>query len=671
MGKLLIPFAVLLAIIVGAMALDRPLPAADFSFLNRGNVKTLDPQRMSWMQDLRVCRLMFEGLVINDVFTEGYDPVPGVAESWEIERPVEVVDGVEFTRERYTFHLRDNARWSNGEPVKAGDFVYAWRRAILPDTAADYSGLFMLIQGAQEFAAWRTKATADFARTKADLVKDAPADERDARIAQAARELWNETERRFNEVVKVQAVDDRTLVVQLSEPTPFFLDLCAFCPFFPVYPPLVSRYEQLDPSTGMIKMEPGWTKPPHVVSNGVFMLTRWRYMRDLRFERNPHYWNPDIATVDTVSIPTLDDPNGQVLAFETGVVGWVSDCNVPYRVEMLRKKRDFYEEHSETVAALEAMGLDQFEIDRRLPDDPRKNIHAVPAFGTYWYNFNCLPKLHDGRPNPFHDRRVRKAFALMIDKQSICDNVQRIGNPVRRTIIPPNSIAGYESPVGIPCLSDCKTPQERAALVAQAKALLAEAGYANVASFPEVEILFNKDAGHDLIAQAVARDWQENLGVKVRLVQKEIAIVADDLKAKNYMVSRAGWYGDYGDPTTFLDVNRTGDGNNDRAYSNPVYDELLDRARKETDPVKRMDLLEEAERITVEDDMPLVPIFGYVNVYLFDPDEVGGISPHPRSEQNMYLIDLLKDGRGPDRGRIMRHSASEAPYAPATLGGER
>ena len=114
------------------------------------------------------------------------------------------------------------------------------------------------------------------------------------------------------------------------------------------------------------------------------------------------------------------------------------------------------------------------------------------------------------------------------------------------------------------------------------------------------------------------------------------------------MTARASWFGDYGDPTTFLEISRTGDGNNDRAYSNPAFDSLLDRAAKETDPAARMRILENAERLLVEEDLPFIPIFYYVNMYLFDANKLTGISSHPRGDQLLYRADLFGDGKGPD-----------------------
>ena len=145
MARLLIPFILLIALVGASVATDRPLPRADLVMYNGSDVNTLDPQRMTWMPDLRVARAIFEGLVHNDVYTQGFDISPGVAERWEVSP-----DGL-----TYTFHLRSDALWSNGERVTAEHFRYAWRRAMLPDMASKYFDFLMYIDGAQEFYDWR------------------------------------------------------------------------------------------------------------------------------------------------------------------------------------------------------------------------------------------------------------------------------------------------------------------------------------------------------------------------------------------------------------------------------------------------------------------------------------------------------------------------------------
>ncbi len=728
MWKLFVPFIVIIAVLAGVALTDTPRPRADFTFINRGDVSTLDLQRMSWMQDLRVARLLFEGLVRNDIFSHTYEPKPGIAERWELSPD----------RRTYSFFLRANAKWSNGQAVTAHDFVFSWRRALLPDTASDYSEQFQLIAGGEAFYAWRERALAsmtlagtlaqlppgqlvrdaDTLETKArrfsDVIwffhegrpanddagiqkSDALAEARraidrtlaDARSARAtlvapdtsghapakatlARleatlaellsgvsdsaadlrrlaterqptggQLWRETEAAFDALVHVTAVSDHELRVTLERPTPYFLDLCAFAVFYPVYPPLVRQYELPDDRTGRLDFRGGWTKPPYLISNGPFQLTVWRFKRDMRLERNTHYWNPHAIAIDSIQIPSVEDPNAQVLAFNSGGVDWVSDVTPTYRADMLDAKKQFYRQHQSQYDDLVAQYLDPVEIDRRLPPDPRSRIHSFPAFGTYFYNFNCLPKLPDGRANPFADARVRRAFAMAVDRERLTNQVRRSGEPPTSLLVPKDSLPGYASPRGV-----VYDPPA-------ARALLAEAGYPGGKGFITVSILFNRDAGHDTIAQAIARDWQENLGVQVTLDQKEIAVVRDELKNHTFMVSRAGWFGDYGDPTTFLDLNRTGDGNNDRAYSNPRYDALLDRAAREPDTAARLALLSEAERIIIEEDLPLIPLFHYVQVYLFDPHSITGISSHPRQQQDLFHVDVFGDSKGTDTPKLL------------------
>jgi len=613
---------------VAAVVSDRPEPPAHFTYTSGNEATAIDPQKLSWIPDMRVAKCLFEGLVRLDTFSWAYTPIPAVAKRWDVSP-----DGL-----RYTFHLRDDARWSDGTPVTAHDFVYAWRRALLPDTASDYTGQFFIIRGAEDFFHWRARALEAFAARRG--------------TPEQARNLWQDTIKQFDATVGARAEGDRLFHVELAEPIPYFLDLCALPVFYPVPAHILENYRRIEPD-GSVRIDPGWTKPPRIVSNGAFELLRWRFKRGMRLEANPHYWDRARLAIDSISIPSIGDPNAMVLAFETGAIDWASDVVVPYRGDMLERKRRFYEEHREEVERLRGMGLDQFEIDRRLPDDPRKDIHAIPTFGTYWYNFNCLLELPDGRPNPFADARVRRAFAMMIDKRELVEEVVRLGNPVARTIVPPGSIGGYESPEGLACISDAADEGERRAMIDRARGLLAEAGYPDPAAMDPIEIMFNKDSGHDLIAQAVAKQWGRTLGVPVVLAQKELKVYREEMKTGNYMVTRAGWYGDYGDPTTFLEVNRTGDGNNDRKYSNPEYDALLDAARTERNPAERMALLTEAERIIMEEDLPMAPLFHYVTLYQFDAEKVSGLNPHPRLDQDLTFIDILGDGRGADVPRTM------------------
>jgi oligopeptide transport system substrate-binding protein len=619
--KLLVPAIALAALLWAVMRSDAPMPRADFVYADRNEVTTLDIAQASWLHDFRVLRLLYEPLVVNDTFTQEFRHVPAAAEAL----PEVSADGL-----TYTFRVRSNARWSNGDAVRASDFVYSWRRSLLPDMGADYAGFFELIKGGADFAAWR----------KAEL-KRFEADTQIADRATAAAEIWATTLRKFDELVALKAIDERTLVVSLSRPVPYFLDLCAFPTFSPLNERVVRAYEAIDPRTGRVRVSADWTRPPVAVFNGPFRIASWKFKREMRLEQNPHYWDLGRLNVRTIALLSIEDANAAVLAFRAGALDWTSDVTTPYRADMLAEKRAFYAEHAGEYERLKASGLDPVEIDRRLPADARNRIHTFPSFGTYFYNINCRATLPDGRANPLADRRVRRALALAVDKRAITERIRRSGEPVASAFIPPGSIAAYGSPAGLG-----HDPE-------RAKRELADAGYPGGRGLPAIEILFNKEGGHDVIAQSVARDWEETLGVSVRLSQKETKAFREDLKSGNFMVTRASWFGDFGDPATFLDIHRTGDGNNDRGYSNAAFDGLLDRANTMSDRAERLAVHREAERMLVEEEVPFIPMFHYVQLYLFDAHRISGISPHPRPAHRLDLIDVLGDGIGADRPLLL------------------
>lgn len=648
MFKLLTTVLLLGALVLGLLLSDRPKPRADFVYCERTEPSTLDLQQMTWMHELRLANALWEGLVETDVFSWDYAKKPGVALSWE----------VSADERTYTFHLRPDAKWSNGQTVEAGDFIYAWRRGMLPETGADYIGMYQLVRGAKAFFDWRQAQLEAFAKGSSAGDRAAAWALWDEAVGQwgrgATREFAPGKGGKFEEMVGLRAPDARTLIVELERPLPYFLEIVAYEVLGPVFPPLLERFTSIDPKTGQSTADPRYLHPENWVSNGPFIVTDYRFRREIRLERNAHYWDAKSINVDSISLPAMRDANAAVLGRQTGSFDWLTDVLPDYRGDMIADKRAFYAEHKEQYEALLAQGLDPVAIDRRLPRDPRKNIHAFPAFGTYFYNFNCLPRLPDGRVNPFADARVRRAFAMTVDKGNIVENVRRLGERPTATLIPPETIDRYVSPKGL-------DSAPKAGVVAAARALLAEAGYPGGRGFPTVKILYNVDGGHEKIAEAVKRDWELALEVRVELDRRQLNQFRTDLRNTNYMISRGSWFGDYGDPTTFLELNRSTDGNNDRKFNDPKYDKMLDDAANERDPARRYAMLAEAERYTVEEAMPLIPIFQYNQVYLFDPDVVSGVSPHPRQKQSIYRIDMLGDGKGADRPLEMPVRPKKAP----------
>ncbi len=605
-------------------------PAPEFRYVNSSDVHTLDPARMSWTQDLRIALNLWEGLCAYDPAT--LSPLAGAAEF-----PPEVsADGL-----TWTFHLREDGRWSNGEAVRPGDFVRGWRRAIEPGTAADYA-FFVTnhVAGAKAYAEWRSQGVqvltalsrrADGwpldakqleALTTLECAgpvreawaalrqKSASADGEGSALSEAGlpwrelhalvmRQHFMEIERRFAEV-GLETPDERTLVVRLVKPCPFFADLVAFPSMSPIHESIELLRERWGdaPLTreGLVTYDAQWTKPdfrrlgyPGLVTNGPYRLADWTFKRSLRLEVNPFHREADRVPCRSIEAVVYDDPNTALLAFESGDVDFIPTVEVSYDHEIARLARS----------------------------GERADFHLCSLAGTYFFNFNCSDAVVDGRPNPFVDARVRRAFCLAVDRQAITEQVLQRGDRPAGAFVPPGTMPGHEPPAGLGF-----DPES-------ARSLLAEAGFPRGEGLPVIELLFNTGGPHSSICQAAARMWETHLGGRVELRGKESKTFAEDKASRRFMIARANWYADYNDPTTFLDVLSCGNGNNDSGYCGEEYDALLSAASVERDATRRMSLLREAESLIASRDCPILPLFHYTSVTAIRPG-VTGLTPNAR-----------------------------------------
>jgi oligopeptide transport system substrate-binding protein len=603
---------IILLVIVGAVITATRQDESgkpDFSLSLADDIESLDPAQMVYHDEMRIGMGLWESLASYHPQTS--EPISGAAEL-----PASVSgDGL-----TYTFTLRPQARWSNGDPVTALDFVYAWRRAIEPGTAGDYA-FFITdnIAGAKNYQEWRFAAIRmlgglrDLAQGKSISAEDqawlankkisgqemTPAQLNT--FAQAARQEHLEAMDREFGKVGIKALDDHHLKVTLIRPLPYFVDMTCMSVFFPVHRESLEKLRVSDdPSVTELTLcvyDPQWVKPdyhkngyPGLITNGEFFLKERRFKQYILLEKNPYYWDAANVRLERVMAKVILTPSSTFLAYEKGDLDWFINAD----------RLDF------APTLVEQMRAGQ-----------RNDIHIFPAFATYYYSFNCQSALPDGRKNPFADARVRMAFNLAVDKQSIVDNVRRLGNPVARNLVPPGTVAGYSCPPG-----PDYDPQK-------AKQLLAEAGYPAGHNLPSIELLYNTGAYHEPIAEAVAEMWTKTLGARVLLLGKEIKSYEEDRKNCRYMVCRSGWYGDYLDPTTFLDTLITGNGNNKSGFSCKAYDELMQRAAACLDAGQRITILAQAEQMILDQQSPLLPIFYYVNLHAYRP-EIQGIYPNPR-----------------------------------------
>ena len=598
----------LLAVAVAATRFTGTLPRADLTYVNPSGVHALDPARMSWTQDFRLALNLWEGLTTWD--PQSLAPIPAAAHAPKVSN-----DGTV-----YTFTLRDDLRWSNGDPVTSHDFVRGWRRGMEPGTAADYVFFFTEhIAGAKAYVQWRgrniaamtgLRALAEGRRAGADQIEAL----RDHRLVPAleaelapgvAAELADrlledhaaEADVRFAEV-GISAPDGGTLIVRLSRPCAYFPDLTASPALLPCHESievLRVRHRGL-PYTpeGLVVFDPQWTKPHYqqagysgLVTNGPYRLKDWMFRQRVRLEVNPFHRRAETVRCRTVDMLEYPNVSASLMAYEAGDVDLLTDMTVPYDHELSRLART----------------------------GRRSDFHACNVLATYFLNFNCESPEVNGRRNPFVDARVRRAFTLATDRHTLVEQVLGRGDRVAASLVPVDSIAGYQPPAGLGY-----DP-------VRANALLQDCGYAIGADLGPIEILctFNDER----LAQALARMWAEALGVQVELRIQESKTLAADKIARRFMVARGNWYADYADPTTFLNCHASGDGNNDSGYADARYDALLTEADRETDEAARMRLLREAEVILVEQDCPVLPILHYSQMIAIKP-HVHGLHPNAR-----------------------------------------
>jgi len=217
---------------------------------------------------------------------------------------------------------------------------------------------------------------------------------------------------------------------------------------------------------------------------------------------------------------------------------------------------------------------------------------------------------------PFDDAKVRQAFAAAIDKDRLISVVLRNGWKKASAILPPQ-MPGY-NPETTGIVFD----------VARAKQLLAESKYGGPEGLPPVQ-LTESGAGANVgnITEAILAMWKENLGVDVKVQQVETATFFGDLDKGRFQMFSLGWIADYPDPENFLDLKfHTGSRQNDTQYSNPEIDALLDQARVEPDPTKRLQMYDQIEKRIV-DDAPWIPLFFGASHTIVKPWVKGWLEP--------------------------------------------
>ncbi|WP_367110669.1 ABC transporter substrate-binding protein [uncultured Psychrobacter sp.] len=499
---------------------------------NGAEPESLDPHKVSGVPESNIDRQMFEGLTSTDADGK---TIPGMATEWESE-----------DNKVWTFKLRD-ANWSNGDPVTAQDFVYSMRRLVDPNTASPYSSYLV-------------------------DAKVAGADQ----IVEGAAGI---------ETLGVEAIDDKTLQVTLTDAVPYFPDMMIHTSVKPVHQGTVEEFGDK------------WTDPANIVVNGPYKVSKWQINDELVLSRNPEYYDDANTTLETITILPIPSSVTDVARYQAGEVD-VTANEIP----------------TEQFGSLQA--------------DHGEELRVSPLLCTYYYEFNTV------KP-PFDDPKVRRALALALDRDTIVDKVMSQGQTAAYQLTPPATNGDVENTPEWSTWSQ----EER---IAEAKKLLNEAGYDenNPLSF---ELLYNTNDNHKKVAIAATSLWEQALGfVDVTLTNKEWKTYLDTRRNGNYQLARAGWCGDYNEPSSFLSIVKSGNSNNHGKYSSTNFDNLIAQTIKPgVSAEQRSDLYQQAEA-QLDEDMPLIDIYHYVSPRLVKPYVIGFSENDPLDNWQGKDISIAK-----------------------------
>jgi len=492
--------------------------------------QTLDPQLAQGETEHHIIDALMDGLVEHDEYDQAKE-VPGLADRWDHNDDYSI----------WTFHIRDNAKWSNGDPVTAQDFVDSYRRMLTASLGAVYSDALFIMKGAKDY--YEQKITD------------------------------------FNQV-GVHAVDPQTLRIELIGPTPYFLSAILHTSWFPVHMPTILKFGRMD------ERDTKWTTPENYVGTGPFLLKTWRQNDVIEVVRNPLYWDAATVQLNGINFYSIENSDTAERAFEAGQLHKTLDVpldRVPY----------YRREHPELI-----------RID--------------PYLADYFYRLNTARK-------PLDNPKVRLALNLAVNRQEIVTDITRAKQRPETGMVPPG-MDGYEP------LDLIQFDPERA------RQLLAEAGYPNGKGFPKFNILINTHEAHRVIAEAIQQMWKQELNIDVGIENQEWKVYLQSQNTINYDMARGGWIGDFMDPVTFLTIWTTGNGNNDTHWSDPTYDQLINQAAQTGDPLKRFDILHDAERLLMSQP-PVLCVYWYTRFYLLDPS-VKNWYPLALDDHNYKYIDL-------------------------------
>lgn len=333
--------------------------------------------------------------------------------------------------------------------------------------------------------------------------------------------------------------DGKTFTVEMAAPCAYMLDLCAFPTFFPVKQSEVEGAEGYLDEDGNILNPNAWATEAGFISSGAYVLTEWKHNESMVYEKNPNYWNADNVKIERIELMLSADDTAVYAAYQAGDLDFID--NMP----------------TDQIASLNGI-------------DPE--FYVVDNLGTYYVSFNVKSPLFDGKTVE-QANAMRRAFAMLVDRQYIIDTVAQTGQLPANTFVPAGMADGHGGVFRAD--DDAYTyPVETGYFstevdVEGAIELLKSAGYefdANnmlSASTPiSFEYLTNEGSGNVGIAECIQQDLAV-IGINMTIRTCEWNVFLNDRKNGNYDIARNGWLADFNDPINFLEMWTTDSGNND------------------------------------------------------------------------------------------------------------
>ena len=450
---------------------------------------SLSPAEATGHRESQVILSIYEGLT--RYHPETLEPLPGVAERWEISPDGKI----------YTFYLRENARWSDGTPVTAQNFWNSWERALNPKVAAPYAFQFYYIKNGESYSQ--------------GILTDPKG-------------------------LGMEVVSLKIFRVTLERPIPYFLYLTAFSAL----------------ATSI------YGKPN--VANGPFMIQDWKKGKELTLVPNPEYWGHSEVKLSGIQFRFFNNFQLALQHYDAKGIDILAD--LPPTVSNLRWRSDF---------------------------------RSTPILRTEYFILNVNDPV-------LKNRSFRKALSLAIDRETLAKQILQREDLPYGTLVPPK-MPSYTSPTNAHAFQ----PEE-------AKRLLKEAGYRSGVLIPVLNLHHNDAPDRILVAESVAKMWKQYLGIEAKLFKEDWKGYLQRRRNKDFQISWGGWYGDYLDPYTFLELF---EGNNNQNYTGwkaPEYDQLLKESLLETDVQKRAHLFQGAEALLLSE-APVIPVLVKAKNYLIQP----------------------------------------------------